>query len=471
MNPLRALSAELPCCHDDDTQSPIPLVIITAAEFSAWYDNLKPGWKNWIDAHGFRAEAGQHITLPDADGHLEKVIVGIDNHTDPWALAQAARDLPAGHYQPMPELTVDEACYLALGWALAGYDFNVYRSNLSESKGARILHLPVDVDLDRLMAVVRAIWLVRDLVNIPAEDMGPQDLIKVAQGLAEHAGGSVSVISGDDLLTQNYPAIHAVGRASTRPPCLIDWRWGNPDHPRLTLVGKGVCFDTGGLDIKPSSSMLNMKKDMGGAAHALALGWLIAKTALPVCLRVLVPAVDNAIAGNAFRPRDILRTRKGITVEVGNTDAEGRLILADALAEADREQPDILIDFATLTGAARVALGPDLPAFFCQDDDLAINLLASADAVSDPFWRMPLWTSYTKGLASKVADTNSVTTDGFAGSITAALFMQKFVSPQTPWAHFDLFAWNPATRPGRPEGGEAQTLRACYQALVMLYGT
>jgi leucyl aminopeptidase len=448
----------------------IPLLTLVKNEFDEWHKGLSPAWQQWALAHGFCADAGQTLTFSDADGRVALAVVGLQSHDDPWAIAVAAQNLPGGHYHFDPEPTIDEGHQMALGWALANYRFDRYKTEPTP-KPERILLLPADTDLNEIVPIIRAIWLVRDMVNMPAEDLGPAELTAAARQIVNQVGGQCREIVGDDLLAENYPAIHAVGRASTRAPRLIDWQWGDPDHPRITLVGKGVCFDTGGLDIKPSSGMLNMKKDMGGAAHALALGWLIATRGLPVRLRVLVPAVDNAIAGNAFRPRDVLKTRKGLTIEVGNTDAEGRLVLADALAEADRESPDILLDFATLTGAARVALGPALPAFFCQDDDLAISLLAQADAVSDPFWRMPLWQEYGKNLSSQVADIGSVSHDGFAGSIMAALFLQKFVSSHTAWGHFDLFAWNPTTKPGRPEGGEAQTLRACYAALVMLYGT
>lgn len=453
-----------------EASAALPLQTLTTSEYDPWYQAQPVHWQNWLRVHDFKAEAGQMALLPNPDGTLAMVVVLIDHAQDPWGLAAAAQNLPAGCYRLTSSLTPDEATQLALGWALANYQFRRYRTD-DKARPPRQLVVPDDIDVSLVHDMARAIWMVRDLVNMPAEDLGPHELGAATRALALHIGGTCHEIIGDDLLAQNYPAIHAVGRASPRAPRLIEWRWGEPDHPLVTLVGKGVCFDTGGLDIKPSSSMLNMKKDMGGAAHALALGWLIARRNLPIRLRVLVPAVDNAIAGNAFRPRDVLKTRKGLTVEVGNTDAEGRLILADALTEADLENPEILLDFATLTGAARVALGPSLPAFYAQDDDLALDLLAAADAVGDPFWRMPLWTEYAKGLSSSIADTNSVTHDGFAGSITAALFLQKFVRPHTKWGHFDLFAWNPSNRPGRPEGGEAQTLRACFHALVMLYGT
>ncbi len=310
-----------------------------------------------------------------------------------------------------------------------------------------------------------AIGLVRDLVNTPAADMGPAQLAEAARDLAKRHRGKCTVLVGDTLLKRNYPAVHAVGRAAAEEPRLIDLRWGSKG-PKVTLVGKGVCFDSGGLDLKPAAGMKLMKKDMGCAAHVLGLASLIMAEKLPLQLRVLVPAVENAVSGNAFRPLDVLQTRKGLTVEVGNTDAEGRLVLCDALAEADSEKPDLLIDFATLTGAARVALGPDLPAMFCNDDKLAGLILRHGAVEGDPVWRLPLHKGYRPGLESKVADLNNISNSPYGGAITAALFLENFVSPGTRWAHFDIMAWNVATRPGRPEGGEAMGLRAVYAAIV-----
>ena len=315
-----------------------------------------------------------------------------------------------------------------------------------------------------------AVFMVRDLVNTPTSDMGPDALEAAVRKLAERHKAEVEVTEGDDLLKRNFPMIHAVGRASATAPRLIDMVWGRKDAPKVTLVGKGVCFDTGGLDIKPASGMLLMKKDMGGAANVLGLASMIMAADLPVRLRVLIPAVENSISANAFRPGDVLQSRKGLTVEIGNTDAEGRLILADALALADEEAPEMLIDMATLTGAARVALGPDLPPFYTGDDALAAELATAAVEVEDPIWRMPLWKPYDAKLASKVADINNVTTDGFAGSITAALFLQRFVERAKSWAHFDIFAWNPAERPHGPVGGEAQAIRALAQVISARFG-
>jgi leucyl aminopeptidase len=321
------------------------------------------------------------------------------------------------------------------------------------------------------MRLVSAIGLARDLVNTPANDLGPEELSNVAAGLAQKHGADFRVVIGDDLLDENYPTIHAVGRAAAphRQPRLIDLRWGEPTDPKLTLVGKGVCFDSGGLDLKPASGMKIMKKDMGGAAVALGLADAIMDAKLPVRLRLLIPAVENAVSADAFRPLDIIKTRAGLTVEIGNTDAEGRLILCDALAEAETEKPDLLLDFATLTGAARTALGPELPALFSRHDDLADTLFNAGREQQDPMWRLPLWAPYRKMLDSKIADINNASDSPFAGAITAALFLADFVSAETRWAHFDLYAWNPSAKPGRPEGGEAMVLRAAYAAISQLF--
>jgi leucyl aminopeptidase len=312
------------------------------------------------------------------------------------------------------------------------------------------------------MRVVDAVYFVRDLVNTPSNDCGPAEIEQAARAIAEKFGASIRSIVGEKLLNENFPLVHAVGRASARVPRLIELLWGAPKNPKVALVGKGVCFDTGGLDIKSEAGMLLMKKDMGGAAHALALAQMIMDAKLPVRLRVVVPAVENAISGDSFRPGDVLASRKGLTVEVGNTDAEGRLILADALALADEDGPELIVDFATLTGSARVALGPDLPAVFTADDGLAAALARHGAAEADPCWRMPLWRPYQSMLDSKIADTNNVASGPFAGAITAALFLSRFVDKAKSWLHVDLFAWNPSAKPARPEGGEAQTIRALY---------
>jgi leucyl aminopeptidase len=346
---------------------------------------------------------------------------------------------------------------------LGGYAFTRYGKKPGRAIG---LAAPEGADIAAVRRGADAVFLVRDLVNTPTNDMGPDDLEQAVRTLAARHKATVSVIVGDDLLSRNFPMIHAVGRASAVAPRLIDMAWGRKAAPKVTLVGKGVCFDTGGLDIKPSSGMLLMKKDMGGAANVLGLAAMIMGARLDLRLRVLIPAVENSISANAFRPGDVLRSRKGITVEIGNTDAEGRLILADALVLADEEKPSLLIDMATLTGAARVALGPELPPFYTDDDALAAEISAASAAVEDPLWRMPLWKPYDAKLASKVADVNNVTTDGFAGSITAALFLKRFVEKTSSWVHFDIFAWNPSERPATPVGGEAQGIRALERAIA-----
>ncbi|WP_341705464.1 leucyl aminopeptidase family protein, partial [Ferrovibrio sp.] len=379
--------------------------------------------------------------------------------------------LPEGEYRladtrKMNQLAADDA---ALGWALAAYRFDRYKKPAAGRRGRARLVWPAKADRARVVALYDGIVLARDLVNTPAADMGPAELAEAARAVALLGGGSFACIIGDDLLEQNYPMIHAVGRASVRLPRLIDITWGNPKHPKLTLVGKGVCFDTGGLDLKPSAGMLLMKKDMGGAAVVLGLAAAIMALKLPVRLRVLVAAVENSVSGNAMRPGDVLTSRKGLTVEIGNTDAEGRLVLADALAEADREKPDWLIDCATLTGAARVAIGPDLPALYSSDDTMAQALLAAGLAAADPLWRMPLHRPYREYIEGKVADISNSADTPFAGSITAALFLQEFVEKTKAWAHLDMFAWNPKARPGRPAGAEATGLRALFAAIEARY--
>ena len=416
---------------------------------------LAPSSIAWASANGFSGEAGRTLVVPGENGTVAGALFGTGDDEGTLAVGALAKTLPEGDWYfattpSEPELT-------AIALVLGGYVFTRYGK-----KPGRPLRfaLPSGVDAARVRRTAEGVFLTRDLVNTPTSDMGPDELEKAVRTLAAAHKADVQVIKGDDLLKQNFPMIHAVGRASVGAPRLVDMTWGPKNAPKLTLVGKGVCFDTGGLDIKPSSGMLLMKKDMGGAANVLGLASMIMAAGLKVRLRVLIPAVENSIAGNAFRPGDVLTSRKGITVEIGNTDAEGRLVLADALALADDEEPQMLIDMATLTGAARVALGPDLPPFYTDDEKLASDLAAASVAVEDPLWRMPLWRPYDAKLSSKIADINNVTTDGFAGSITAALFLKRFVEKTTAWAHFDIFAWNPSDRPHGPAGGEAQGIRA-----------
>jgi leucyl aminopeptidase len=419
----------------------------------------------WAVANGFSGEAGRTLAVPGENGALAGALFGIGEGEGALAVGSLARALPEGdwHFPSAPA----EPELAAIALVLGGYVFTRYGKK--PGKALRFA-LPPGVDPGRVRRIADGVFLTRDLVNTPTSDMGPDELEKAVRTLAATHKAAVSVIKGDDLLKQNFPMIHAVGRASVGAPRLIDMIWGPEGAPKVTLVGKGVCFDTGGLDIKPSSGMLLMKKDMGGAANVLGLASMIMAAGLKVRLRVLIPAVENSIAGNAFRPGDVLVSRKGITVEIGNTDAEGRLVLADALALADDEEPELLIDMATLTGAARVALGPDLPPFYTGDEALASELAAASAAVEDPLWRMPLWRPYDARLASKIADINNVTTDGFAGSVTAALFLKRFVEKTAGWAHLDIFAWNPSDRPYGPAGGEAQGIRALERVISSRFG-
>jgi len=445
----------------------LPLLPLDRKELRDWLAAEPKPVRRLVEANGFDAAPGSICVLPDAAGKATRILVGIDED-DPWGWSQIALKLAGGTYRIEERLTSKQANWVALAWSLAAYRFGRYKG--ADKRVLAKLVWPKGADRGEVERTARAITWVRDLVNTPASDLGPAELADAAAGLARRHKAKLNIIVGDALLKQNYPAIHAVGRASSREPRLIDFSWGNARAPKITLVGKGVVFDSGGLDLKPSAGMRIMKKDMGGAAHALALASMIMDAGLKVRLRVLIPAVENAVSGNAMRPLDVIATRAGKSVEIGNTDAEGRLILADCLTEADRDKPDLLIDFATLTGAARVALGPELPALFTHDDRLAGALLAAGTEERDPMWRMPLWPSYRKWLDTSIADINSTGESPFAGAITAALFLADFVSRDTSWAHLDLFAWNPKARPGRPEGGEAMTIRAIWRMLEQKYG-
>jgi leucyl aminopeptidase len=422
----------------------------------------------WAKANDFNGESGRILVLPGKDGTIAGALFGTgddDQGGQSQLLAgKLARGLPEGdwHIENKP----DHAELVTLAFLMGGYSFTRYRKG--SDKTIR-LAVPAGVNATETQHIADAVTLARDLINTPTNDMGPDALEQAARDLASRNGAKVSTIEGDALLKQNFPMIHAVGRAGSIAPRLIDLTWGKDSDPKITLVGKGVCFDTGGLDIKPASGMLLMKKDMGGAANVLGLASIIMNAKLPVRLRVLIPAVENSIAGNAFRPSDILQSRKGLSVEIGNTDAEGRLVLADALTLADEEEPELIIDMATLTGAARVALGPDLPPFYTHDDALAAAIAEKADETADPLWRMPLWAPYAQKLSSRVADINNVTTDGFAGSVTAALFLSRFVEKAKSWAHFDIYGWVPVEKPASPVGGEAQAIRAIYALLKHKY--
>jgi leucyl aminopeptidase len=425
---------------------------------------LSPLARTFLEAGGFKPKPGRIGLVPGPDGALAEVLFGVGPDDEPFAAGKLANDLPAGTYRLAGEWP--DPATAALGWLLAAYRFDRYRAR--PACEAR-LEAPEGVDAGEILRIAAAVAMGRDLVNTPANDLGPDELEAAARRLADTHGAQFSVTTGEALLAANLPMIHAVGAASPRAPRLIDLVWGERTAPLVTIVGKGVCFDTGGLDIKPSAGMLLMKKDMGGAAAALALADMVMGAGLPIRLRVLVPAVENAIAGAAFRPGDVLRSRKGISVEIGNTDAEGRLILADALALADEEAPDLVVDFATLTGAARVALGPDLPPLYGEDDALTADLVRFSLAVDDPLWRLPLWPRYGKMVEGKVADLTNAPAGGFAGSITAALFLRRFVTAAKAHLHLDIYAWNPSARPGRPEGGEVQGARAVYALLKERY--
>ncbi|MFQ5786134.1 MAG: M17 family metallopeptidase [Alphaproteobacteria bacterium] len=443
------------------------ILAVTADQLGDWLGGQPPATAAWVAATGFTAEPGCHCLLPAPDGRLARVLLGVAAERDIWAYAGLPQALPEGDYRLADASAGETADDAALGWALGAYRFTRYRK---PKKPLARLVWPETCDRARVETLAAAIGLTRDLINTPAEDMGPGELAAAAGDLARAFGGECAVIVGDDLLAANYPAIHAVGRAAARAPRLIDLTWGEADAPKLTLVGKGVCFDSGGLDLKPAGGMKLMKKDMGGAAHVLGLARAIMGEGLGLRLRVLAPAVENAVAGNAYRPLDVVPTRKGLTVEIGNTDAEGRVVLCDALAEADAEKPELLIDCATLTGAARVALGPDLPALFTPDDALAADLLRHAGLEQDPLWRLPLWTPYRERLDSTVADINNIADGPYAGAVTAALFLNEFVSETSAWAHLDVMAWNLKARPGRPVGGEAMGLRTILAVIRERFG-
>ncbi len=449
----------------DRAQAARTLHVLDATALDNWLAAQATRVRSAIGAGRFKAKPDEIVILPGDGPEDWAVAVGVEDSANlgPWCLAAAAGQLPAGTYR----LASSNPGDAALGWLLAQHRFDRYRSK-TEVEGPRILLTGDPASLAAAVQLAEATALIRDLVDTPAEDMGPADLAAAVEAEAERFGASVTVVQGEQLRS-GFPSVHAVGRAAAKPPRLIDLTWGDPAHPKLALVGKGITFDSGGLDIKPASGMLHMKKDMGGAAHALALARLVMQAKLPVRLRLVIPAAENAIAGNAFRPGDVLATRKGVSVEIGNTDAEGRLVLSDAITYAQEDKPDLLIDFATLTGAARVALGPDLPALFANDDAVATAIAEAAAQTRDPLWRMPLWQPYKSMLKSEIADIGNSAEGGFAGCITAALFLERFIEPGTSWAHIDLFAWRPSAKPGRPKGGEAMTLRAIWRFLLSRY--
>jgi leucyl aminopeptidase len=446
-----------------------PLWLLTESELPRWLSEQPAQVANWVRSHGFQAEKHRVLAYPGADGGIGGAVVGLGSlrslgELKVWHAAGLSDRLPAQAYYVANPLGQDAATHFVLGWLMGSYRMTRYRSGAPPASRA-VLVVPPEADRVYAEAAASASSFARDLINTPANDMGPAELAAAATDLAGRFQGRASVIVGDELKARDFHLIHGVGAGSPRPPRLIDLRWGDDDAPKITLVGKGVCFDTGGLDIKPSAGMLLMKKDMGGAACTLGLAQMLMQLDAPVQLRVLIPAVENSVDGNAYRPGDVLRSRKGLSVEIGNTDAEGRLVLADALAEADVERPDLLIDMATLTGAARVALGPELPAAFSTDENLLAQLRIRGDEEADPIWPLPLWPGYDDELTSKIADLGNVSAAPFAGSIIGALFLKRFVTATAAWLHLDLYAWNAKDRPGRPVGAEAQCMRALYRLI------
>lgn len=445
-----------------------PLWLLTEESLPRWLSEQPAAIAEWVRLHGFTAERHRVLSLPGEQGVIAGAVAGLGplrsaDEIRLWHVAGLADRLPARTWHLAEPLREPAATHFVLGWLMGTYRMTRYRTAPSAARA--VLVTPPSADLRYAHAAANACEMARDLINTPANDLGPAELAEAATDLAKRWGAQSQVLVGEELRSHNYPLIHAVGAGSPRAPRLIDLRWGN-DARKVTLVGKGVCFDSGGLDLKPSAGMLLMKKDMAGAACTLALARLLVELEVPVSLRVLIPAVENSIDGNAYRPGDVLASRKGISVEIGNTDAEGRLVLADALCEADREQPDLLIDMATLTGAARVALGPELPAAFSNDERLLALLRNCGEQEADPSWPMPLWSGYEDELASKIADLGNVSANSFAGSIFGALFLKRFVTQSPRWLHLDIYGWNPKERPGRPVGAEAQGVRALHRLIT-----
>jgi leucyl aminopeptidase len=457
----------LPCFSFDTSHPTVCLTPVVESDFSIWYAAQSSQIQAWVKNAQFTGKSGSLCPTPDAAGRLEQILFGVTDLQDFWAYQGVSQSILPGTYQFCSSIQGNALEIAVLGWALGQYRFETY---LTKKTVPAVLVLPALFCLDKAECLAEAIYLTRTLINTPAEDLGPTQLSQSAQKLAAQFGATYQEIVGDALLQQNYPMIHAVGRASDDAPRLVELLWGTRESPRVTLVGKGVCFDTGGLDLKPSDGMLGMKKDMGGAAHVLGLAYAIMAAKLPIQLRVLVPAVENAVSGNAYRPGDVFPTRKGLSVEIGNTDAEGRLILADALTAACEDSPELVIDFATLTGAARVAVGTEIAAFFANQDTLAADLLQSSTLCQDPMWRLPLYRPYRSLIDSPIADINNAGTGGHAGAITAALFLQEFIEPTTPWVHIDLMAWNVRRSKGRAIGAEAMGLRAVFAYLQARFG-
>ncbi|MFN7097900.1 MAG: leucyl aminopeptidase family protein [Gammaproteobacteria bacterium] len=446
----------------ENTIAPIDVYPIKKADFATWLTDQTEHDKNWLTTMGFSADSNKACLLPNQQGKLAKVIYVAEHFDGLWQLAGLPAQLPAGIYQ-LHGLSTAQYELAACGWGLAVYKFTLYKTQKNGQQA--ILFLPKEINATAIESQIDATNLVRDLVNIPAENMGPAELAMTAEMLATSFEADIKYIIGDELLEKNFPAIHAVGRGSKKAPQLIDMIWGDATHPKVTIVGKGVCFDSGGYDIKTASGMRLMKKDMGGAAQALGLAQWIMASKLPIRLRVIIGAVENMISGNAYRPGDIIPTRKGLNVEIGNTDAEGRVVLSDCLALASEDKPEIIIDFATLTGAGKIGLGPDVPSLFSNNNELAQQIESISMQCDDLVWHMPLHKPYREYIDSSFADLSNDSSSPYAGAITAALFLNEFVDATIPWLHFDIMAWNMKSRAGRPEGGDAMGMRAVYYYL------
>jgi leucyl aminopeptidase len=459
--------------NEADSQGARPIWLVGEQGLASWLEMQPAAVRAWVRTHGFQAEKQKLLLIPSGSADaIAGAVMGLGSMPDLseptlWTSASLPDRLPPGRYRLVGSFSAVGATQLALGWEYGAYRFSRYRKPPGELPA---LAAPSGADLEYVRLASQALGEARDLINTPANDLGPAELGEAVQRLALQHEAECRIIVGEDLLRQNYPLIYEVGKGSAREPRLIDMRWEKRGAPLVTLVGKGVCFDTGGLDIKPSSGMLLMKKDMGGAALALALARMLMDADAPIQLRLLIPAVENSISGRSYRPSDVLRSRQGLTVEIGNTDAEGRLVLADALTEADSEQPDLLVDLATLTGAARVALGPELPAIYSNPPELAEQLRQVGEREGDPLWPMPLWAGYDEDLGSRVADLNNVSSSPFAGSIIGALFLKRFVTRTRNWLHGDVYAWNPKERPGRPLGADPHTVRALYRFIRQRFG-
>lgn len=453
-------------CFTERAEQPVPIVTLTPQQWDTWLVEQTDATRNWLATLNFCVKPGSTALLPGTEGQLNQVIHILNDATDFWSYGSLSCSLPSGHYQ---YVGIKDALFFhraAMAWGLGSYEFTRYKS--STKRPAQLL-IPDKANFQALNAQVKAIYRVRDLINTPTEDMGPAELADSVLQLGKSFDASVKQIIGDDLLRKNYSAIHMVGRASPREPRLIDLTWGDKNNPKLSLVGKGICFDSGGLNLKSGSGMGLMKKDMGGAANAIGLAEMIMSLGLPVRLRLLIAAAENVVAGNAYKPGDVIKMRNGLNVEVSNTDAEGRLVLADVLHEAASENPDLLIDFSTLTGAARIAVGTEISAFFTNKEELATALLQNSQEMQDPLWRLPLYKPYQKLLDSKIADLNNSPATSFAGAITAALFLESFIKAETRWVHIDFNAYNVTTRPGRPEGGEAMAIFSLLNYLAKTY--